>query len=83
MSDIDPRGLLQAAANTALLPRAAPSQGARLSDIAQRIAAERVPTGYSPIVLAGTVRIIEFWLIILVGLVLRIAVGAVRGRSEW
>jgi Undecaprenyl-phosphate glucose phosphotransferase len=68
MTEIDARGLLKAAAIPAVLPRGNPAPAAKLSDLAQRIAAERVPAGYSPIVLAGTVRIAEFWVIILVGL---------------
>jgi Undecaprenyl-phosphate glucose phosphotransferase len=67
MNDIDPRSLLKAAANATLLPPGGGASGGTLSERAQQIAAERVPPGYSPIVLAGSVRLIEFWLVLLVG----------------
>jgi Undecaprenyl-phosphate glucose phosphotransferase len=52
------------------LPRGAakPAQQGALSDAAQSIAAQRFKPAYSPIVLAGTVRLIEVMLVTLVGL---------------
>ena len=50
-------------------PKPADATPRALSPAAQTIAAQPIPVAYSPIVLAGTVRLIEFALVMLVGLV--------------
>jgi Undecaprenyl-phosphate glucose phosphotransferase len=54
-----------------------------LSPIAQKIANEPTPPGYSPIVLAGTVRLIEFMLVMLVGLAVQLAYIVPLEGFEW
>jgi Undecaprenyl-phosphate glucose phosphotransferase len=54
-----------------------------LSAAAQKIAAEPLATAYSPIVLAGTVRLIEFGLVMLVGLGVYLAYVVPLNGFEW
>jgi Undecaprenyl-phosphate glucose phosphotransferase len=71
MLDLDARKMMSAASAAAVAASAAiPIAGRRgeLSAEAQKVAAEPVVPAYSPIVLAGTVRLVEFGLIMLVGL---------------
>jgi Undecaprenyl-phosphate glucose phosphotransferase len=72
MAEFDARTILNAAA--AVAPAANPPSGPRpLSEAAEAIATERLPTAYSPMVLAGSVRMIEFALVVLVGFVICLA----------
>src|SRR5262245_36933307 len=66
--------------------RSKPATGARpraLSPAAQQIASEPIATAYSPIVLAGTVRLIEFGLVMLVGLVIYLAYVVPLNGLQW
>ena len=70
MTDFDARKWVRAAtasATTAALPTAPRSRPAALSGAALEVAAQYAPTAYSPIVLVGTARLIEFLLIAAVG----------------
>jgi Undecaprenyl-phosphate glucose phosphotransferase len=72
MLELDARQMMSAASVSAVAAAggAIPmSSGRGLSPEAQKVAAEPVAPAYSPIVLAGTVRLVEFFLIMLVGLV--------------
>jgi Undecaprenyl-phosphate glucose phosphotransferase len=75
MSSADHETLFEAADGVSSAMRALPPTLAKpappvgLSAAAERIAAERFKPAYSPIVLAGTVRLIEVMLVTLVGLV--------------
>src|SRR5258705_8363086 len=53
------------------------------SPTAQKIAEQPIPAAYSPIVLAGTVRLIEFALVMLVGLVIYLAYVVPFDGFEW
>jgi Undecaprenyl-phosphate glucose phosphotransferase len=64
MLQFDTRTMLDGASAPPKLPAATPRV---LSPVAQKIAAEPIPHAYSPIVLAGTVRLIEFALVMLIG----------------
>jgi Undecaprenyl-phosphate glucose phosphotransferase len=72
MSDFSPSKMIQAAPAAALsgYQPASPRRRAELSPAAQLIAAQPVVPAYSPIVLAGFVRMIEFTVILLLGAVL-------------
>ena len=64
-------------------PRTAPSGGGQtLSSAAEAIAAERLPPAYSPIVVAGFVRLIEAALVVLVGLAIQAAYVAPNDGFE-
>jgi Undecaprenyl-phosphate glucose phosphotransferase len=68
MLDINPVTLT--AASTAVATAdlvVAPKRSKALSSAAINVASQPIPTAYSPIVLAGTVRLIEFSLVVLVG----------------
>jgi Undecaprenyl-phosphate glucose phosphotransferase len=70
MAEIDTRTMLNtAAAAASVAQRAIAREPTRrnLSPVAQAVAAERIPPAYSPIVLAGFVRLIEFAMIALIG----------------
>jgi Undecaprenyl-phosphate glucose phosphotransferase len=69
MLDFDTRSLISAksAAAASAGPVAAPAAPKALSPAAQKAAAQPTAAPYSPIVLAGTVRSIEFALVLLVG----------------
>ncbi|HWM82654.1 MAG TPA: undecaprenyl-phosphate glucose phosphotransferase [Pseudolabrys sp.] len=73
MSDVDPRSSIRAAASS-LSPGALSGlarnnkSSVKLSPLALSIAGKRAPAAFSPIVLAGFVRMIEFALIVAVGL---------------
>jgi Undecaprenyl-phosphate glucose phosphotransferase len=70
MTEIDTRTMLDTAATAAgVAPRAMAREASRrsLSPAAQAVANERIPPAYSPIVLAGFVRLIEFVMIALIG----------------
>jgi Undecaprenyl-phosphate glucose phosphotransferase len=54
-----------------------------LSAAAQRIAAEPIAGAYSPIVVAGTVRLIEFGLVMLVGLAVYLVYVVPSNGFEW
>ena len=54
-----------------------------LSPAAQKIAEQTIAVAYSPIVLAGTVRLIEFALVMLVGLVIYFAYAFPMHGFEW
>src|SRR4051794_15598641 len=70
MLEFDARTVISAASAAAATADHAPSQvhTRTLSPAAAMIAAEPTVTSYSPIVLAGTVRIAEFAITVLVGL---------------
>ena len=70
MLEFDTRKMMNAAAATATAAaRSAPPQERKpLSPAALLAASQPIPNAYSPIVLAGTVRLVEFALIVLVGL---------------
>jgi Undecaprenyl-phosphate glucose phosphotransferase len=65
MSQLDARSTLETPSAPAKVERTA---SRTLSPIAQMAAAQPVPTAYSPIVLAGIVRLIEFALVLAIGL---------------
>jgi Undecaprenyl-phosphate glucose phosphotransferase len=54
-----------------------------LSPTAQKIADQSIPVAYSPIVLAGSVRLIEFFLVMLVGAVIYAAYVVPLNGFEW
>jgi Undecaprenyl-phosphate glucose phosphotransferase len=64
-------------------PKRADATASALSPIAQKIASEPTPPGYSPIVLAGSVRLIEFMLVMLVGLAVQLAYIVPLEGFEW
>jgi len=71
MLELDTRKMMSAASAAVAAPAGAipiSSPRVELSAEAQRVAAEPVAPAYSPIVLAGTVRLVEFGLVMLVGL---------------
>ena len=68
MSEIEFHGVLTAPAGPAAA-RGTPALRPQLSDAARRVVREPVFAAYSPIVVAGLVRIIEFAIIMLTGLV--------------
>jgi Undecaprenyl-phosphate glucose phosphotransferase len=73
MAEFESRSMMRAAASAATLSVTAipafPARRAELPPAAQRIAAQPVASAYSQIVLAGFVRMLEFALITLIGLV--------------
>src|SRR5262245_27645862 len=64
-------------------PKPAGATPRALSAAAQKIAAQPVPGAYSPIVLAGTVRLIEFTLVMLIGLAIYFAYAFPMHGFEW
>ncbi len=64
-------------------PKADSSAPRALSPIAQMIAAQPVPAAYSPIVLAGTVRLFEFALVMAIGLAIYGAYVVPLDGFEW
>ncbi len=86
MLEFDPRKMMNAAsAVTATADRAAVPAGQpkKLSPAALKVAAQTVTTAYSPIVLAGVVRMIEFALTALVGLAVYLAYVVPIDGFEW
>ncbi len=86
MLEFDPRKVMSAAsAVTATVDHAAgaASRPKALSPAALRVAAQPIATAYSPIVLAGTVRMIEFALTALVGLTVYIGYVVPIDGFEW
>ncbi len=86
MLEFDPRKMMNAAsAVTATADRAAVPAGQpkKLSPAALKVAAQTVTTAYSPIVLAGVVRMIEFALTALVGLAVYLAYVVPLDGFEW
>jgi Undecaprenyl-phosphate glucose phosphotransferase len=76
MAEIDTRTMLNTAAAAAgVAQRAIAREATRrnLSPVAQAVAAERIPPAYSPIVLAGFVRLSEFVMITLIGAMVYVA----------
>jgi Undecaprenyl-phosphate glucose phosphotransferase len=71
MLKLDPREVISAAATTAVPAPAgvfpAKSRRGELSPEAQKVAAESIPAAYSPIVLAGSIRLIDAALIATIG----------------
>jgi len=80
MLHLDTRTMLDGAAAS---PKAAPATPRALSPTALKIAEQPIPDAYSPIVLAGTVRLIEFLLVMLVGAVIYAAYVVPREGFEW
>jgi Undecaprenyl-phosphate glucose phosphotransferase len=77
-------------ASSVALKAPTPTPGSRaaaepklLSPAALKVVAEPTPAAYSPIVLAGTVRLIEFGLVVLVGLVVYAAYVVPLDGFEW
>jgi Undecaprenyl-phosphate glucose phosphotransferase len=83
MSSLEPRMIFESTAPSAAAtkPRSEPRPATPLSPAAQKVAAQPFAAGYSPIVLAGTVRLIEMTLVALVGLA--VYVGYVMPRNEF
>jgi Undecaprenyl-phosphate glucose phosphotransferase len=86
MSELDPRSSVHAAASvaTSALPGAPRNvkSTSGLSPLALAIAGKYAPAAFSPIVLAGFVRMIEFALIVIVGLTVYLAYVAPRDGIE-
>src|SRR5882672_3618819 len=85
MQDLDTRDSMSAAAAGAAagtMP-SAPSCAKALSPAALMVAAQPAPSAYSPIVLAGTVRLIELALIVLVGFAIYAAYVIPSEGFEW
>jgi Undecaprenyl-phosphate glucose phosphotransferase len=86
MSDFDTRKWVRAAAASAAtaslgtVPRSSPRN---LSPLAQKVAAQYAAPAYSPIVVAGIVRLIEFALVCLVGLTIYLAYVVPADGFEW
>src|SRR5467141_4148538 len=86
MLEFDPRKMMNAAsavtatADRAVIPADRPKM---LSPAALKVAAQPITTAYSPIVLAGVVRMIEFALTALVGLVVYLAYVVPLDGFEW
>jgi Undecaprenyl-phosphate glucose phosphotransferase len=87
MLELDARKIISAAAATAvpapagaLVPK---SRRAELSPEAQRVAAEPIPVAYSPIVLAGTVRLIDVGVIAAIGVAIHLLYVFPVWGFEW
>src|SRR5215212_8411127 len=84
MLDVDPRKM---SAGSAAIAAAdvinAPKHSAALSPAAVQVASQPIPTAYSPIVLAGTVRLIELLLIMLVGAAIYVGYVVPIDGFEW
>jgi Undecaprenyl-phosphate glucose phosphotransferase len=87
MLELDTRKMMRAASAAAVAAPAGavpiPPRRGDLSPEAQRVAAEPVAPAYSPIVVAGTVRLIEFALVMLVGLAVYAAYVVPIDGFEW
>jgi Undecaprenyl-phosphate glucose phosphotransferase len=84
MLDIDPRKMTAGSAVIATADAIAGSNhAATLSPAAIKVAAQPIPTAYSPIVLAGTVRLVELALIMLVGAAVYIGYVVPIDGFEW
>jgi Undecaprenyl-phosphate glucose phosphotransferase len=86
MSNFDTRKWVRAAAasaTTAALATFPRSRPPTLSPAAMEVAARYAPPGYSPIVVAGTVRLIEFALVAVVGLAVYVAYVLPSDGFEW
>src|SRR5262249_55626753 len=82
MLEFDARKLDTSAAAAAATHVALPERAKRLSPAAQKVAAQPIVTAYSPIVLAGIVRLIEFALIMLVGTAIYVVYVVPTDRFE-
>ena len=80
MLQFDTRSMLDGATAPSKPAAATPRA---LSPAAQKIAEQPAPTAYSPIVLAGTVRLIEFALVMLVGLAIYLVYAFPLHGFEW
>jgi Undecaprenyl-phosphate glucose phosphotransferase len=80
MLQFDTRSMLDGASAP---PKPATAAPRALSPAAQTIAAQPIPVAYSPIVLAGTVRLIEFGLVMLVGLAAYVAYVVPLDGFSW
>ncbi len=85
MSEFDFRAAVQAqAGSSGAAASAMPKRPAHtLSAAAEEVAAERLPTAYSPIVLAGAVRMIELALVIFIGIAIYSAYVIPYEGFEW
>src|SRR5215212_8061451 len=84
MLDIDSRKMAAGSAVIATAGAIAGSNhGATLSPAAIKVAAQPIPTAYSPIVLAGTVRLVELALIMLVGAAVYVGYVVPIDGFEW
>jgi Undecaprenyl-phosphate glucose phosphotransferase len=83
MSQFDMRGLGNAAASSAHSDRASNAEPRKLTVSAEMAASEKLAAPYSPIVLAGTVRMIELALVALVGLAIYLAYVVPAEGLEW
>jgi Undecaprenyl-phosphate glucose phosphotransferase len=85
MLDFDARSVLRAdsASAAASGPRTAPSPRKELSAAAIKVAGQPLVRGYSPIVLAGTVRLVEFALVFLIGSAVYLAYVVPIDGFEW
>src|SRR5579872_865132 len=84
---INARSMLDAAANAAVITvdgRPQVERRRRLSQAALAVANQKVRPAYSPIVIAGAVRVIDFVLLSLVGITIYLAyVERVTGFVQW
>jgi Undecaprenyl-phosphate glucose phosphotransferase len=83
MPEFDSRSIMTASAAAAADRSAAPKEPRALSSAALLVAAQPTANAWSPIVLAGFVRMIEFALTILVGLVLYVGYVIPANDFEW
>src|SRR5215210_1162967 len=86
MSNFDTRKWVRAAAasaTTAALATFPRSRPPTLSPAAVEIAAQHAPPGYSPIVVAGVVRLVEFALVAAIGLAVYLAYVVPNDGFEW
>src|SRR5262249_53701463 len=85
MQHLDTRSPVPAAAtgSAAAAVIGAPDAARALSSAALKVADQPAATAYSPIVLAGTVRLVELALIMLVGLAIHVAYVVPIDGFEW
>src|SRR3954471_19052177 len=79
MAQFDPRSMIDAATG----PAAARTAPHRLAEAAEMAAAEPVVSALSPIVLAGAVRMIEFALVAVIGMLIYVAYVVPQDGVEW
>src|SRR5215212_11314011 len=83
MLDVDPRKMTAGSAAIAAAGTIDTKHSAMLSPAAVQVASQPIPTAYSPIVLAGTVRLVELALIMLVGAAVYVGYVVPIDGFEW
>ncbi len=83
MAELDTRSMLQASAAEPASTAAGADSPRKLSPAAALAATQPVPSAYSPIVLAGIVRMIEFALIVLTGSAIYLAYVLPQDGFAW